>query len=88
MELMIEDLMEEVVANGGSDLHISAGIPPYIRISGKLTPTDHEPLTPEQCQRLIFSMLNNTQRKHLEQKLGVGLLLWGAGVSTVSRQCL
>lgn len=67
MELMIEDLMEQVVANGGSDLHISAGIPPYIRISGKLTPTDYEPLTPEQCQRLIFSMLNNTQRKHLEQ---------------------
>lgn len=67
MELMIEDLMEEVVAKGGSDLHISAGLPPYIRISGKLTPTEHEPLTPEQCQRLIFSMLNNTQRKNLEQ---------------------
>lgn len=67
MDLMIEDLMEQVVANGGSDLHISAGLPPYIRISGKLTPTDYEPLTPEQCQRLIFSMLNNTQRKHLEQ---------------------
>jgi len=67
MDLMIEDLMEQVVANGGSDLHISAGLPPYIRISGKLTPTDYEPLTPEQCQRLIFSMLNNTQRKNLEQ---------------------
>lgn len=67
MELMIEDLMEQVVANGGSDLHLSAGLPPYIRISGKLTPTDYEPMTPEQCQRLIFSMLNNTQRKHLEQ---------------------
>jgi len=67
MELMIEDLMEQVIATGGSDLHISAGIPPYIRISGKLTPTEHEPLTPEQCQRLIFSMLNNTQRKNLEQ---------------------
>ncbi len=67
MELMIEDLMEQVVASGGSDLHLSAGLPPYIRISGKLTPTDYEPMTPEQCQRLIFSMLNNTQRKHLEQ---------------------
>ena len=67
MELMIEDLMEEVIASGGSDLHISAGLPPYIRISGKLTPTEHEPLTAEQCQRLIFSMLNNTQRKTLEQ---------------------
>ena len=67
MELMIEDLMEQVIATGGSDLHVSAGLPPYIRISGKLTPTEYEPLTAEQCQRLIFSMLNNTQRKTLEQ---------------------
>ncbi|MBT9312905.1 type IV pilus twitching motility protein PilT [Leptothoe kymatousa] len=67
MEMMIEDLMEEVVERGGSDLHLSAGLPPYIRISGHLTPTEHPPMTPEQCQRLIFSMLNNTQRKHLEQ---------------------
>lgn len=67
MELMIEDLMEEVIERGGSDLHLSAGLPPYIRISGKLTPTEHEPMSPEACQRLIFSMLNNTQRKHLEQ---------------------
>ncbi|PZV20568.1 MAG: twitching motility protein PilT [Leptolyngbya sp.] len=67
MELMIEDLMEEVIERGGSDLHLSAGLPPYIRISGKLTPTEHEPMTAESCQRLIFSMLNNTQRKQLEQ---------------------
>ncbi len=67
MEMMIEDLMEEVVERGGSDLHLSAGLPPYIRVSGHLTPTEHPPMTPEQCQRLIFSMLNNTQRKHLEQ---------------------
>jgi twitching motility protein PilT len=67
MELMIEDLMEQVVENGGSDLHLSAGLPPYIRVNGHLTPTDYEPLTSEQCQRLIFSMLNNTQRKNLEQ---------------------
>jgi twitching motility protein PilT len=67
MELMIEDLMEEVIERGGSDLHLSAGLPPYIRISGKLTPTEHEPMSAEACQRLIFSMLNNTQRKQLEQ---------------------
>ncbi|MEM6713456.1 MAG: type IV pilus twitching motility protein PilT [Cyanobacteria bacterium P01_D01_bin.6] len=67
MELMIEDLMEEVIERGGSDLHLSAGLPPYIRISGKLTPTEHEPMSPEACQRLIFSMLNNSQRKNLEQ---------------------
>jgi twitching motility protein PilT len=65
--LTIEDLMELTVQKGGSDLHLSAGLPPYIRISGKLTPTEDEPMTAEEVQRLIFSMLNNTQRKTLEQ---------------------
>lgn len=54
MDYMIEDLMEQVVESGGSDLHLSAGLPPYIRVNGHLTPTEHEPLTAEQCQRLIF----------------------------------
>ncbi len=67
MDFMIEDLMEQLVEMGGSDLHLSAGLPPYFRISGKLTPIGNEPLSNEECQRLIFSMLNNTQRKTLEQ---------------------
>ena len=34
MELMIEDLMEQLIEMGGSDLHLTAGLPPYFRISG------------------------------------------------------
>ncbi|MFN9901432.1 MAG: type IV pilus twitching motility protein PilT, partial [bacterium] len=67
MDYIIEDLMEEVVERKGSDLHISAGLPPYIRINGHLTRTDRDPLTPEETQRLIFVMLNNNQRTALEQ---------------------
>ena len=67
MELMIEDLMEQLIEMGGSDMHIQAGSPIYFRVSGKLQPINEEPLTPHECQKLIFSMLNNTQRKELEQ---------------------
>ena len=67
MELMIEDLMEQLVEMGGSDMHIQAGAPVYFRISGKLNPIGEDPLTPQESQRLIFSMLNNNQRKELEQ---------------------
>lgn len=67
MELMIEDVLEQLVEMGGSDVHIQAGAPMYFRISGKLTPIGDEPLTPQECQKLIFSMLNNKQRKDLEQ---------------------
>ena len=66
MDLMIEDMMEQLVEMGGSDMHVQAGAPIYFRISGKLTPIG-ESLSPQECQRLIFSMLNNNQRKELEQ---------------------
>ncbi len=69
MDYMIEDVMESLVEQGGSDMHIQAGAPIFFRISGKLTPQPQfgESLAPDKCQRLIFSMLNNNQRKDLEQ---------------------
>ncbi len=68
MELMIEDILEQLVEMGGSDVHIQAGAPLYFRISGHLQPAlSDEPLTAHESQKLIFSMLNNKQRKELEQ---------------------
>ena len=68
MDLVIEDLMQELVKLGGSDLHLAAGDPPYGRFSGQLRPMIEDArLTEESCNRLIFSLLNNAQRKNLEQ---------------------
>lgn len=68
MDLMIEDILESLVEQGGSDVHIQAGAPLFFRVSGKLTPQPQfgELLPPQECQKLIFSMLNNNQRKDLE----------------------
>ncbi len=65
--MLLEELLQIVFQKGGSDLHISVGLPPVIRVDGKLIRTDHPPLTKEDVQRLIFSMLNNEQRRNLEQ---------------------
>ncbi|MFM7635397.1 MAG: type IV pilus twitching motility protein PilT [Cyanobacteriota bacterium] len=67
MDLLIEDLMTELVERGGSDLHISAGLPPYGRFNGQLQTMREDRLTEEVCNKLIFSILNNSQRKDLEQ---------------------
>ncbi|TVS05734.1 MAG: type IV pilus twitching motility protein PilT [Cyanobium sp. PLM2.Bin73] len=67
MAVMIEDLMSQLVADGGSDLHISAGLPPYGRFNGQLRPIQNERLDSDACNKLIFSLLNNSQRKQLEQ---------------------
>ena len=67
MELLIEDLMTQLVEGGGSDLHLSVGQPPYGRFNGKLTPMREEKLSEQDCNQLIFSLVNNSQRKQLEQ---------------------
>ena len=60
--------MIELVKGGGSDLHLAAGQPPYGRFNGQLRPIVQDVvLSEETCNRLIFSLLNNSQRKHLEQ---------------------
>jgi twitching motility protein PilT len=46
-EQTIEDLMEQLVEMGGSDMHIQAGSPVYFRVSGKLAPVNDIPLSPQ-----------------------------------------
>ncbi len=67
--MYMEELLQLVFDRDGSDLHISPGVPPIVRINGKLVRTDYEPLTNEDTQRLIFSILSNDQRKTLEQTM-------------------
>jgi twitching motility protein PilT len=70
MGLMIEDVLESLVEQGGSDIHIQAGAPIFFRVSGKLTPQTQygDILAAEEVQILIFQMLNNMQRKQLEME--------------------
>ena len=66
--MLIEELLELVVSRKGSDLHISAGLPPVIRVDGKLERTDAPPLSPDDVETLLFPMLSNEQRRRLEQE--------------------
>ena len=65
--MLIEELLEKLVADGGSDLHISSGLPPAARIDGKLQRYDYPPLSPDDVETLLFPMLSNEQRRTLEQ---------------------
>lgn len=65
--MLIEELLELVVSQKGSDLHISSGLPPILRIDGKLQRTDAPPLSSDDVETLLFPMLSNEQRRKLEQ---------------------
>src|SRR5438552_10368211 len=65
-ELSLRQLLEGMVQRRASDLHLTAGVPPEMRIDGPITRTEYEVLTPEKCIALAYSVLSTEQRKRFE----------------------
>ncbi len=67
MAYNIQELLSEMVKRGASDLHITAGAPPLIRLSGRLTPLGTDKLKPDETMRMTYSLMNEMQKKSFEQ---------------------
>jgi twitching motility protein PilT len=69
MAATMHDLLSLMVERGASDLHITTGTYPQIRVHGKLAPlSQFEQLTPQDTQRLAYSVLNETQKQRFEEE--------------------
>jgi twitching motility protein PilT len=67
MSLDFADLLLEVIERNASDLHLTAGAHPTVRVRGQLQPLEDYPvLTPEATREIVYSILNNAQRQRLE----------------------
>ena len=66
MEFDFADVMLETMRQGASDLHLTAGSPPLIRIRGQLKALDAPKLTPQAAREVVYSILTDEQRKRLE----------------------
>jgi twitching motility protein PilT len=62
------DYLLDAANMGASDLHVTAGLPPMVRISGKVEPLDYPPLTANATRDLIYDLLSNDQRQRLENE--------------------
>jgi twitching motility protein PilT len=78
--ISVEELLQQLVERGGSDLHITAGSPPKIRIDGKLISTEHNVLDPETSQKLVYSILDNEQVARFERDLELDMSFGIAGL--------
>ena len=78
----IDELLRELVDRGGSDLHLTAGSPPRIRVDGALRPIDEEILNPQQSQNLVYGILNSEQIARFEETLELDLSF---GISGLGR---
>lgn len=67
VELQVSKLLASVAEYKASDLHLTVGSPPLLRIAGKITPLASEPLlTPEFVETIVLSMLSEEQKAILD----------------------
>jgi twitching motility protein PilT len=66
VEYDLTRLLVSVAERGGSDLHLTAGLPPVARIDGSLVPFEGRDLTPNDTRELVYSVMSQQQREALE----------------------
>ena len=64
----LAEMLQRVLQAGGSDLHLSSGSPPQLRVDGKLNPMEVPALTPADTKRLAYSVMTDTQKHKFEEK--------------------
>lgn len=87
MPVTMKQLLEEMVQRNSTDLHLTTGAPPMYRIDGDLVPTNYEILTPELIQNLIYSVLNDQQKKKFEMEWELDFSFGIAGLSRFRGNC-
>jgi len=69
IESGLNDYLLDAIKMGASDLHVTAGVPPMVRVSGKVQPLDYPVFDSNSTRELIYDILSNEQRQRLETDL-------------------
>lgn len=73
-DINLADVLAEMLERGASDLHITSGAHPMIRVRGELISLDHYPkMTPPVIQRVLYAILSQKQREKFEENLELDL---------------
>ena len=66
-DVHIDDLLSMAVERNASDIHITAGLPPMIRLDGVIVPLPYEKLSDEESKRLVYDILKDEDLQKYEQ---------------------
>src|SRR5580658_5513387 len=64
----VDELFKIMLEQGASDLHITSGAPPYLRLHGDMVPMNFKNLSNQDVQGLIFEILSEKQKKVFVEK--------------------
>ena len=76
----IEKLLELMVEKGASDLFITAGVPPSVKINGKVMPVTTTPLSPEKTRETVLGVMNEIQRRDFLQTKELNFAISARGI--------
>ena len=62
-----EKLLRLMVEKGGSDLFITAGVPPSMKVNGKILPVNKTPMSPEMTRETVHAVMNEQQRREFTE---------------------
>jgi twitching motility protein PilT len=77
----LHQLLKAMVEKGASDLHITTGSPPQLRIDGQLVPLKTPPMTPVETKQLCYSILTDAQKHKFEEDNELDLSFGVKGLS-------
>ncbi|CAA0080221.1 Twitching mobility protein [BD1-7 clade bacterium] len=82
----IDRLLKLMVDKGASDLFITTGVPPSIKINGRVMPVSNAKLSPEKCRETVLSVMTESQRKEFvrDKELNFAISARGIGRFRVS----
>ncbi len=66
--ITIEELLTIAAENGASDVHITVGVPPKMRINGALKDMDYPPLYPQDTEPIIMSIMDRKHKEIFDEK--------------------
>ncbi len=81
MSFNLHQLLKVMIEKGASDLHVTTGSPPQLRIDGELTPLKVPPLTATETKQLCYSILTDAQKQKFEQENELDLSFGVKGLS-------
>src|SRR5919108_3373143 len=78
----LPELLKTTVEIQGSDLHLTIGTPPQVRVHGHLKRLEYPDLTPSDTKQLAYSVLTDAQKKRFEETMELD---FSFGIKSVAR---
>ena len=77
----LHEMLKEMFERGASDLHLTVGVPPMLRVHGRILPFGDVPLAPAETKSLAYSVLTDAQKRQFEEEKELDLSFGIKGLS-------